>query len=346
MALNASTKLRELLASGYGWRDLLANSKLVVYSGSQPANADASIGSSTALLTFQETGMTATQETRAVWTTTLTEVSATGKNYTGVFLGNVVRTATTQATTTTLITLDASASAVTDFYNGMYLVIGSGTGMGYWAKISAYNGSTKVATLASALPFDPDATVTYYVISGFALTASNVAYTTTLNNTTSLLATAVNADTELPNFTATASTANLSVTAPYNSEAKYNGYHLYVFSDDSTNLPFKTDVIVTTPGVAASGALNWNKPTVSGTTVSMTKESTTWLATGLADLGAAWFRIYVDYPTDTGAADSSAAYRRLDGTVSAEGGGGDLIISNTTIQTGLEYIASSLTLTL
>lgn len=56
-------------------------------------------------------------------------------------------TATAQGGTTTTITLDASASAIDDAYNGWWVEITSGTGASQVRRIKDYNGTTKVATI-------------------------------------------------------------------------------------------------------------------------------------------------------------------------------------------------------
>ncbi len=58
-----------------------------------------------------------------------------------------IRRGTAQAGGSNTITLDALASAVADFYKGGIVRILSGTGAGQAAIISAYNGTTKVATV-------------------------------------------------------------------------------------------------------------------------------------------------------------------------------------------------------
>lgn len=61
----------------------------------------------------------------------------------------LVRSATAQAGAATTITLDASASAVNDFYNNQRIFIVSGTGVGQGRIISGYVGATKVATVST-----------------------------------------------------------------------------------------------------------------------------------------------------------------------------------------------------
>ena len=55
------------------------------------------------------------------------------------------------ANTTTSITLGATASSTNNFYNGNTIYIINGTGIGQSATISAYNGTTKLANLSSAI---------------------------------------------------------------------------------------------------------------------------------------------------------------------------------------------------
>lgn len=59
------------------------------------------------------------------------------------------RTGTAQAGTASTITLDASASATDDLYEGGLLQITSGTGAGQARLITDYNGTTKAATVNS-----------------------------------------------------------------------------------------------------------------------------------------------------------------------------------------------------
>jgi hypothetical protein len=71
---------------------------------------------------------------------------------------DLVRSATAQAGAATSITLDASASAVDDFYRGLTVRINSGTGTGQARVILAYNGTSKVATVDSPWATNPDGT--------------------------------------------------------------------------------------------------------------------------------------------------------------------------------------------
>lgn len=69
-----------------------------------------------------------------------------------------IRDATAQAGASTTITLDASASATNDFYKNTSIQIVSGTGANQTRVITAYNGTTKVATVDEAWATNPDNT--------------------------------------------------------------------------------------------------------------------------------------------------------------------------------------------
>jgi hypothetical protein len=75
------------------------------------------------------------------------------------------RTGTAQAGASTTITLDASALANDDIYNGSTITITGGTGVGQVRVISDYVGSTKVATVSVAFTVTPDNTSLFSVAS-------------------------------------------------------------------------------------------------------------------------------------------------------------------------------------
>lgn len=74
-----------------------------------------------------------------------------------------VRTGTAQAGAANSITLDASASAVDDFYNNQLVLITGGTGVGQARFISDYVGATKVASVANWVT-NPNNTSTFALI--------------------------------------------------------------------------------------------------------------------------------------------------------------------------------------
>ncbi len=77
-----------------------------------------------------------------------------------------------QAATSTSATLDSGASAVNDFYTGALLVITVGTGAGQSRRITAYVGSTKIATIDTAWATTPTSSSNFRIIG-----ASTVAMT-------------------------------------------------------------------------------------------------------------------------------------------------------------------------
>ena len=72
-------------------------------------------------------------------------------------------TGTAQAGGANSITLAVTASAVDNAYKGMYLDLTGGTGSGQAGFVVAYNGTSKVATMAEAWTTPPDATTTYSI---------------------------------------------------------------------------------------------------------------------------------------------------------------------------------------
>jgi hypothetical protein len=75
-----------------------------------------------------------------------------------------VRSNTAQAGASTSITLDASASSTTDYYDGCTVFITGGTGVGQYRLMTAYNGTTKVATVTPAWATNPDNTSTFAIL--------------------------------------------------------------------------------------------------------------------------------------------------------------------------------------
>lgn len=126
---------------------------------------DASWTAST--ITFDSIPLYAFTITTTNPTGTVTPSTVSGKiTLTGS--GNVFhdgRTGTAQAGTSTTITLDASALANDDIYNGSTITITGGTGVGQVRVISDYVGSTKVATVSVAFATTPDNTSLFSVAS-------------------------------------------------------------------------------------------------------------------------------------------------------------------------------------
>ncbi len=81
-----------------------------------------------------------------------------------------IRSNTAQAGAAGTVTLDASASATTDFYVGLWVFLTGGTGVGQVRVITAYNGTTKVATIAPNWATNPDNTSTFALLHAAQLT--------------------------------------------------------------------------------------------------------------------------------------------------------------------------------
>lgn len=74
-----------------------------------------------------------------------------------------IRANTAQAGASGTITLDASASAVNDFYNGALIYLTGGTGAGQYAIITDYVGATKVASILPSWRTTPDNTTAFAI---------------------------------------------------------------------------------------------------------------------------------------------------------------------------------------
>lgn len=79
----------------------------------------------------------------------VTKLWVYGQNDVDILDVNVLNSGTAQAGGTNTITLAAGASSVNEAYTGGWIYLTGGTGSGQYKRISAYNGSTRVATLES-----------------------------------------------------------------------------------------------------------------------------------------------------------------------------------------------------
>ena len=91
--------------------------------------------------------------------TTINTVTNAGS----VSLPTTTRTGAIQAAAAGTVTLDAGASAVTDFYVGQLVILTSGSGVGQVRRIMAYNGTSKVATLNRNWATTPAAADTFVI---------------------------------------------------------------------------------------------------------------------------------------------------------------------------------------
>jgi hypothetical protein len=88
-----------------------------------------------------------------------------------------------QAGGATTITLLAGESSTTDFFKGAWIQIYSGTGQGQARLCTAYDGTTKIATVDTAWAVNPDSTSVYGILTGADVTASGITATADVNVT-------------------------------------------------------------------------------------------------------------------------------------------------------------------
>lgn len=156
-------------------RPTTAGRTLDVSAGGEAGVDWANVGSPTTTLNLSGTSTKAVEPTVAGRTL---DVSATGEagidwanigaptttvNLSGTSI-NASRQSTAQAGAAGSITLDASASAVDDFYNDQVVRIISGTGAGQSRRVSDYVGSTKVASIQPNWATNPDNTSVFAVV--------------------------------------------------------------------------------------------------------------------------------------------------------------------------------------
>jgi parallel beta-helix repeat protein len=85
----------------------------------------------------------------------------------GVYIGvNIINQGTAQSGGTNTITLASGASSLNGDYVGKFVHISGGTGNGQIKSITAYDGTSKVATLDSNWATIPDATTSYKISGG------------------------------------------------------------------------------------------------------------------------------------------------------------------------------------
>lgn len=72
------------------------------------------------------------------------------------------------------ITLDATASAIADFYKGALVLLTGGTGAGQARFITAYNGTTKAAAVAPAWATSPDGSSTFAILPAGAVNLAQI----------------------------------------------------------------------------------------------------------------------------------------------------------------------------
>jgi hypothetical protein len=87
-----------------------------------------------------------------------------GVNFDTTLSRTIREAGTAQAGAAGTITLQASATSITNAFERSYIYIISGTGSGQNREITAYNGTTKVATVSPNWGVNPDATSVYRIV--------------------------------------------------------------------------------------------------------------------------------------------------------------------------------------
>lgn len=136
-------------------------------------------------------------------------------------------TGTAQGGAASTITLAAGASSVTDFYVGMIITTTGGTGTGQSKRITAYNGTTKVATITGSWATNPDATTTYSI--GAAVTYKPVSTTSLMESLTIY----VNVDGVLHKMTGARGTVEMTINAQQIPVYNFSFTGMYVAATDT-----------------------------------------------------------------------------------------------------------------
>lgn len=161
--------------------------------------------------------------------------------------------------------------------------------------------------------------------SGVELLAAAVTPVTDLTTTAALVAAAINNNIQFPKFSATASGAVVTISAPIGSGIKFNSTTCACTATTITATVANSGA-ASTAGVASANGIDFGSAPVSG--IATTSE--TWSGSAVLAGTPTHFRIVTD-GNDTGAL--STVYRRMQGTVGLTGSGADLELSTTTFVT-------------
>lgn len=263
MALRLSAALRNYLNKTGSMKRAMSNCVLKVYTGSQPATAEAA-PTGTLLCTYSNASGALTRETLA-----------TGS-----------------------LTISGSSGSI----DTVKLAVGGGT--------------------------------------AFDILGGSVAYNTSVDQTTTDVATAINNNPANVFVVASNSGAGvLTLTARRGAGATMNGW---VPSGTATTLTIGTAVNIGSgvAGVTAVNGLNWGE-SAAGVLSKLTSQ--TWSGVAAATGTAGWFR-FEAATTDAGALDSSEAVLRMDGAVATSGA--ELNMTPTSITSGATQTIDSFTVTL
>lgn len=164
-------------------------------------------------------------------------------------------------------------------------------------------------------------------VGGIELLSAAVPFSVDLATTATAVASAITAGYTIVDFTATANSADITITGPKEAGASLNT--LTCAATTTTLVATAANGgAVFTAGSAAVNGLQFSYPAAGGAFTM----SGTWAGVGVAKGVAASFR-YCCNGADSGM-NASTVFARFDGSVSATGGGGDLTINNASIEIG------------
>lgn len=198
-------------------------------------------------------------------------------------------------------------------------------------KTNEIRGTGVITLTVGAVASDTVATIT---LSGEEIMGSATAFDTSLTVTATNVALKINRNPKNKLVVATSSGAVLTLTAQPGLGALLNSVALattvggnMVAAVTSTSFGSGTG-----GGVAGVSAVNGLKMDYNAAAGMFTKDATqTWSGTAAATGTAGWFR-YKGSVVDAGALDSSAVFKRMDGSIATSGG--DMNMSSTSITSG------------
>ncbi len=201
--------------------------------------------------------------------------------------------------------------------------------------------TAEVPATATILLAGASGSVNTLTVGSRPLITSAVNFVTDINTTAAALATAINNVRHIHGYTASASTATVTITAPKNTGAYLNGATVAVGVTTLTatiNGGSSTTLGGTgaTAGVTAVNGLNFTLPAVAGV---LSKESGVWSGVAVATGTAGWLRF--SESADTGA--TGTAFIRFDASIGTSGA--DFNITNATISSGATQTLSPFSIT-
>lgn len=179
----------------------------------------------------------------------------------------------------------------------------------FTASSGAHTAETP-ATASIELTGGASGSITSVTMDGVELLDATVSYNTSLAQTASDLAAALNRSAYNNDWTASASSVTVTLTAKPGLGTRYNGVTL-----DATCTTITTTDTNPSGGAYAVNGLQFED---SGSGTITKRSSQTWSGTAVASGTAGWFRFYGPV-SDAGTADSAGTKLRLDGAIAASG---------------------------